>query len=164
MNSFLKWLFMRKKENFTIEWRIGPVGVSNYTVGSSTQKSETRKKQEESSMSLILTAVQSCPLSVVFKDSRGNVAPVEACSWSTSDSAILVVRSDKSAAPQEAVVHAVAVGTAQVNVRADAHHGEGVNEIIGVLDVEIVAAEATVVEISAGTPVDSGAAPAKAKK
>lgn len=106
-------------------------------------------------MSLIMTVTQECPLEVKFKDSQGNEAPVENIQWSSSDPNIIIVHAN-DAVPTKAIVLAAGVaGTGQVNVKADPKIGEPVGEIVGLLDVEIIAAEATVVEISAGTPIET---------
>lgn len=105
-------------------------------------------------MSLIMTAVQECKLTVSFKDAKGNPATVESGSWSSSDSGIVTVHPATDDVTQCIVAAVGPAGTAQVNVKADAKMGPETKEIIGVLDVEIVAAEATVVEISAGVPQD----------
>ena len=106
-------------------------------------------------MSLIMTTVQECPLEVKFRDAHGNEAQVENIVWSSSAEDILKVNAN-DAEPNKAIVLAVgSPGTGQVNVKADPKIGEPVGEIVGVLDVEILAAEATVVEISAGTPIDT---------
>jgi hypothetical protein len=105
-------------------------------------------------MSLIMTVAQECPLSVTFKDDQGNPAQVESGEWSVTDPSIITIHTD----PQDltkAIVAATGVpGTGQVNVKADARFGPDVKEIFGLLDVQIVSSEATVVEISAGTPSD----------
>lgn len=155
MNSFLKWLFMRRRNGkLTIEWRIGPVGVSK-NVSKNLLKVNVRKKEGDASMSLIMTTTQECPLEVAFKDAHGNPAVVENITWGVSDEAILKVNAN-DAEPQKAIVLSTGtVGTGQVNVKADARVGSGVNVITGLLDVEILPAEATVVEISAGTPIET---------
>jgi hypothetical protein len=89
-------------------------------------------------MALIMTATQECPLEVAFKDSRGNPAAVENIQWGSSDEGIVKVNPN-DAEPQKAIALSVAVGTAQVNVRADARVGTGTNEIVGLLVVEILA-------------------------
>jgi hypothetical protein len=44
------------------------------------------------------------------------------------------------------------LGNFQVTVTVDADLGEGVKPLIGILDVEVVASEAVVVNFQAGTP------------
>ncbi|MET0742967.1 MAG: hypothetical protein ABWY78_06310 [Microvirga sp.] len=151
MNPFLEWLFGMKRKEIQIVWRIGPVGQKT----SSFQQVYRHKKREDALMSLIMTVTQECPLEVKFKDSQGNEAPVENIQWSSSDPNIIIVHAN-DAVPTKAIVLAAGVaGTGQVNVKADPKIGEPVGEIVGLLDVEIIAAEATVVEISAGTPIET---------
>jgi hypothetical protein len=45
-----------------------------------------------------------------------------------------------------------ASGTGQVSVTADADLGEGEKPIVGILDVEVLPAEAVAIQINAGTP------------
>jgi len=105
-------------------------------------------------MSLIMTATQECPLSVTFKDAQGNPAKVESGEWSVTDPSIFEIHPNDTDLTK-AIVVARAPGTGQVNVKADARFGPDVKEIFGLLDVEIVSAEAVVVEISAGTPIET---------
>ena len=151
--NFLQRIGMKSdKKQITVDWRIGPVSERKSTQLLTGKVS--KRKEGEASMSLIMTTVQECPLQVVFKDSQGNPAPVENIVWTSSDENIITVTTDASD-PTKAVVAATGTtGTGQVNVQADARVGSGTNEITGLLDVEILSAEATVVEISAGTPVD----------
>ena len=44
------------------------------------------------------------------------------------------------------------LGIGQVLLKADADLGEGVKEITGLLDVEVIASEATVAIVAAGAP------------
>lgn len=156
MNPFLDWLFGMKKKEITISWRIGPVSDQKSHPSLKTRIiSGFDKPKENATMALVMTAIQECDLSVSFKDSQGNVAAVENIEWGSSDPGIVLVIPDTSD-PSKAKAKATGtVGTGQVNVKADARVGEGTNEIVGLLDVDILAAEASVVEISAGTPVDS---------
>jgi hypothetical protein len=135
--EFLMW--KRHQQTIFTEWKVGP--------------SQATSRKEDVSMSLIMTVVQECPLSVAFTDAKGNPAKVESGAWSSSNEAIVKIATGDD--PTQVIVWAVgAIGTAQVNVKADARFGPEVKEIIGMLDVEIVGAEATTVVISAGTPSD----------
>ena len=104
-------------------------------------------------MALTLSSVQQAALSISAVDAKGNPAPVENVVYQGSDPAIAVVITDPNDATK-AVVAARAVGTAQVTVKADADIGEGEKELMGLLDVEVVAAEAVALSITAGTPED----------
>jgi len=107
---------------------------------------------------LQLTDSQDCPLTVVIKDKKGNPAQVQSPTWASSDTAVATVTPD-TADPLKAVVSAVGpTGTAEISFDADADLGAGVLPIIGTLSVVVLAGPATVVEITAGTPVEQGAA------
>jgi hypothetical protein len=87
-------------------------------------------------------------LSVAFKDAKGNPAVVDGVPlWGTSDPAIgtLTPSTDGLSAEWE-LGPAPVVG--QINVAADADLGSGVTQITGTLDVELIAGDATTVEIS----------------
>ena len=45
------------------------------------------------------------------------------------------------------------IGTCQFKVEADAHIGEGVKSIVGLVDLEVIAGEAVTLNIVFGTPV-----------
>lgn len=105
-------------------------------------------------MAFILQDGQEVSLSATFTDARGNPAPVESQNWTSTDEAVLTVTDDGDG---NATATAVAVGTAQISLVADARFGEDVSEIRGVLDVEVVAAEAVNAVITPGTPTDAGA-------
>ncbi|MET0785346.1 MAG: hypothetical protein ABWY25_01400 [Paenisporosarcina sp.] len=160
LESILEFLLLRKKRKIYLEWRIGPVGEavarpeSVYKFPPIDLLPILGDEKESVSMALIMTATQECPLEVKFKDSKGNEVPAENIVWGSSDEAIVKVNAN-DAEPQKAIAVSVAVGTGQVNVKADARVGTGTNEITGLLVVEILPAEATVVEISAGTPVET---------
>jgi len=104
-------------------------------------------------MSLILTANQKAPLSVRFEDAEGNVARVDGVPvWGVSSPEVgeLVVAPDGLSAE----LLAGSPTTGQVNVRADADLGTGIREIVGVLDVDVLAGAAVVVVIASGPPTD----------
>ena len=150
-------LWWKRRKKVYIEWRVGPVATSKKQPVSSYRKIPPifDHEKESVSMSLIMTTTQECPLEVAFKDAHGNAAAVENIRWTSTSEEIIKVNAN-DAEPTKAIVVAVgSPGTGQVNVTADARVGEGTNEIIGVLDVEIKAAEATIVEISAGTPIET---------
>lgn len=83
-------------------------------------------------------------------DSFGNPARVDGVPvWGVSDESILDV--GPSADGLSAIVSAVGtVGVAQVTVSADADLGDGVRELTGILDVEVLAGEAVALSITAG--------------
>ena len=102
---------------------------------------------------LVLTETQDCQLSVTARSRKGSLAPLQNPMWETSDAAVLTVVADPGDGTK-ATVSAQVAGTALITFTADADMGEGVVPIVGTLDVVISAGMATVVEISAGTPVE----------
>lgn len=89
----------------------------------------------------------SCALEA--RSAAGNPTTVESPAWSTSDENLLEVT--PSADGMSAVVRAKGpVGTAQLRVDADADLGEGVRQISGTLDVEVLAGDAAAIELRAG--------------
>jgi len=102
---------------------------------------------------LILTDEQKCPASVTFKTQKGNPAQVDGAPvWASSNEAVAIVVPSEDGLSAE-IQTPGGLGTAQISVKADALVGEGVEEIIGLLDVEVKAAGASIVEIATGTPV-----------
>jgi hypothetical protein len=110
-------------------------------------------------MALTLTAVQQVGVSVSAVDAKGNPAPVENVQFSSSDEAILTVTVDPTDPTKATAVAVGTTGTAQVKVQADADIGEGIKNLTGLLDVEVVAAEAVSLGIAAGTPEDQPTTP-----
>lgn len=104
---------------------------------------------------VILTDTQKVSLSVNPVSAKGNVALLdEAPVWEVSDPAVLslLVAEDGLSATVFAVGP---VGIAQVVVRGDADLGEGVTEIVGTLDVEVVAGSAASFAIVTGVPEEN---------
>ncbi len=103
---------------------------------------------------LVLTDVQKVSLAIAPKSAAGNPAPVDGVpTWSSSDESVLVLTVSDDGLSAEAETTGK-LGTAQVNVSADADLGDGVKTIAGVLDIEVKASEAVTLDISAGTPTD----------
>lgn len=101
-------------------------------------------------MSLTLSTVQQCDLSINPVDAKGNPAAVDGAPvWASSDPTVVSL----VASGTTATIVAQKPGTAQVTVSADADLGTGVTTITGVLDVIVVAAQAVAIDIKAGTPV-----------
>ena len=101
---------------------------------------------------LTLTDEQKCHLSIQPVTAAGNPAKVDGVpAWELSDPSILtlVVADDGLSAD---VITAGPLGPCQVKVTADADLGAGVRSISGVLDVEVIAAEAASLGVVAGTP------------
>lgn len=100
---------------------------------------------------LQLTNTQQCALSVQGVDKKGNPAQLDSVVFTSSDNSVATVTSDPSD-PNKALVKAVAAGTAQINVTADADLGDGVTELTGTLDLTVVAGQAVGFVINTGTP------------
>lgn len=101
-------------------------------------------------MALVLSVIQKVGLSLQPVDAEGNPALVEDVRWAVANPevATLIVSDDNLTAE----LIANTVGSTQVSVQVDAHIGEGVNVLVGSLDVQVVAAEAVSITIVAGSP------------
>ena len=96
-------------------------------------------------------------------DAKGNPATIDGlASWSSSSTDIVTVTNISTDSLSADVVPGTALGTAQINVTADADLGGGVTTINGVLDVQVVAGQAVGFTISTAPPVPI-ASKAKAK-
>lgn len=102
-------------------------------------------------MAFLLRADQKVSASVAFLDSQGNPAKVDGVpAWGSSDEGVVSVTAEADGL--SALIVANSVGLAQVNVKADADLGEGMKEIVGTLDLDIVSGEAVSVVLTPGTP------------
>lgn len=103
-------------------------------------------------MSLILTDEQKVQLSINPVTAAGNPAKVDGLPvWTSSDEGVITleVAEDGLSAWAKTVGN---LGSAQLIVKADADLGEGIREIIAILDVEVKPAEAVTLSILAGVP------------
>jgi len=105
-------------------------------------------------MSTTMTVTQMVQCAVAYVDAGGNPAQVQGAPvWTSSDDT--VVKVDVKSDGMKAIVYAAGkTGTAQVKVVADADLGDGVTELIGLLEMEIVAGQAVAANITAGAPED----------
>lgn len=103
---------------------------------------------------LILTPTQQSNLSVEYVDANGNLALVDGDPvWSVSDPTVAEIVPGPT--PFEVTVRATGVtGTTQVSVIADADLGDGLNELIEVLDVTVGAGEAVNANITTAAPTE----------
>jgi hypothetical protein len=104
-------------------------------------------------VNMFLKVNQSLPLSIAIKDSFGNPARVDGLPvWALTNEALgsIVVSADGMSAT---LSPSGVIGMCDVQVRADADLGEGIREILGVLNMEFIAGDAAIVEISAGVAV-----------
>ncbi len=84
---------------------------------------------------------------IAYVDAKGNPAKVDgAPQWSSSDEGVFTVAQDADGFA--ATITPIGLGTAQVRVTADADVGSGVQEIITLGDVEVVAGTAVAGNIS----------------
>ena len=101
---------------------------------------------------LTLTDEQKCPLSIQPLTAAGNPARVDGVPvWASSD--VNVISLDVASDGMSAVARTPGtLGTSTVSCIADADLGSGVREIVAVLDITVVAAEAATMGIATGTP------------
>lgn len=130
----------KKKPKVTLVWAIGPISEQP-SIGTN----------RRTSTMLQLTNTQQCALSVSGVDKKGNPAGLDSIAYSSSDPSVATVTQD-TADSSKALVKAVAAGTVQINVSADADLGDGVSTLSGVLDITVVAGQAVGFVINTGTP------------
>ncbi len=106
-------------------------------------------------MAFILQADQKVNVTLAPKDAYGNAARIDSTAhkpeWSSSDPTVL------TATPAEdglsCVFSAVGpIGTAQGSVKADVDMGDGVSDLVGTIDFEVVSGQAVDLAPQAGTP------------
>jgi len=108
-------------------------------------------------MSLVLANDHKVTASIEPVDSKGNPAQIDGlASWSSSSAAIVTVTNISADSLSADVVPGTALGSAQINVTADADLGSGVTQITGVLDVQVVAGQAVGFTIQTSPPVPVG--------
>lgn len=97
---------------------------------------------------------QKLPLAVEFLDKFNNPAPVDGVpSWSVTDPSLAQIVPAADGLSAE-LIPIGPLGSFKVQCSADADLGEGLKPILGELDIDLLPAEASVVNIKAGTPVD----------
>lgn len=102
---------------------------------------------------LVLPIDKKVPASIQPVDAKGNPAKVDGVPvWTSSAAAIVTVTAAADGMSAE-ILPVGPVGTAQINVSADADLGSGVTNIIGVLDVQTAAGTAVALQIQTGAPV-----------
>ncbi len=103
-------------------------------------------------MKLILKSSQEGDISVEGGvDSKGNDAPIENLAFESTNPDILAMTVSEDG--KMATVKAVGpVGSAQVRITADAVVGEGEEIFDEVIDVDVIAGQATGFKVSVGTP------------
>lgn len=101
---------------------------------------------------LVLSDIQKCVLSLRPETLAGNPVPIDGVpAWSMSNPAVLSLH--VAADGLSAVVETLGpLGQCQVSAQADADIGEGVVTIAAILDVDVIASQAAVLNIAAGAP------------
>ena len=100
-------------------------------------------------MSLVLANNHKVTASITPVDSKGNPAAIDGlASWTSSATDIVTVQNVSADSLSAEVVPGSALGTAQINVTADADLGSGITTINGILDVQVVAGQAVGFTIS----------------
>lgn len=99
-------------------------------------------------MSYKLPADKIVGLAISYVDANGNPAVIDgAVTWESSDDEIATIAGVESNPPDETNSHVMLVpgtkvGQCQISAKADADLGQGVRELITLLDVEVVGGEA----------------------
>jgi hypothetical protein len=103
---------------------------------------------------MILTDTQQVVLHIAAVDKRGNSARLDGAPvWVSSDPTLLTITAEADGMSATGVAVGP-LGKLTVSVTADADLGEGVRELTGVLDVEVVGAEAGSFAITADKPTE----------
>jgi len=105
---------------------------------------------------LTLPTDQKCTASITPVDTQGNPAQIDGlASWSSSNAQIVNVANISPDSLSADLLPGGTLGSAQINVTADADLGSGTKSISGVLDVTVVAGTAVGFVIQTGplTPV-----------
>lgn len=108
--------------------------------------------QKEKVDEMFLKQTEQLPLAIEVKDAKGNPAKVDGVpQWSSTnpDLGTLTVSEDGFAAT---FTPGASLGATVLQVLVDADLGEGVKEILGSLELEVVSGEAVSVSIVAGQP------------
>ena len=84
---------------------------------------------------------QTAHINIQAVDAKGFDAQLQTVTYSSSDESVATVT--------DAVITAVKPGTATINVLADADLGDGVVQIAGTLDIQVVAGQAVTLAVTA---------------
>ena len=106
----------------------------------------------EKTMSILLTVDQKVSVALNAVDAAGNPAALESVAWEISDPSVLNLEVAPDDFTRAFVVPTGLIGVCQIVARADARFGPDVKELLGTLDVEVVAGEAVAISLTAGTP------------
>lgn len=109
--------------------------------------------QKQKVVHMFLKDSDNLPLSIAIKDLKNNDAKVDGVpAWSVTDPSLasLAVADDGMSAVLSPVG---GLGAFKVQVHADADLGADIKDILGEMDVDIIAGDAATIAISAGAPV-----------
>lgn len=110
-------------------------------------------------MPFVLTTDQKARVSFTASDRYGNPASIDGVPrWESSDPTVAFVSTYDDGMAAD-VVTAGRLGSAQVSVRCDADLGDGVRELVGVLDVDVVGGEAVMIALTPAAAEPKDAAP-----
>jgi len=99
-------------------------------------------------MAFNLPADMQVEVQVAYVDRNNNPATVQTVAWTSSDDNIATATVDASDFTLATIVPGTAVGACQITATADADLGEGVKNIVTLLDLTVVAGEAVAGVIS----------------
>lgn len=105
-------------------------------------------------MAFAMTVTQQVDVTIAITDKKGNPAAVDGVpEWATDNSDVVSL----TPSPDGMTCTVVAVGmigTANVQVSADADLGSGTTPVIGTLEVGVTAGTASVISLTPGTPTE----------
>jgi hypothetical protein len=114
-------------------------------------------KARGADMAFTLPVDMQVKVAVSYVDSEGNPATVDGdVEWASSDAAIAAVVADPDNSFEAVVRPTTTLGQVQITATADADLGDGVRELITLMDVTVVAGEAvagTIAPVGAPTPI-----------
>ena len=97
----------------------------------------------------VLTDSQEVVVNVSAVSAAGNPAPIENVEVTSSDDTLLTVINVDDVFK---IVTTGKTGVAQIVVKADALIGDGVEELLGIADVEVVGGKAVKIDVVFGVP------------
>jgi hypothetical protein len=146
-----EWIPKEDPNGVIVHWTIGPIGMkpADYVASPPTPATE----QQESEITLQLTADQMVQLSVSGTDKYGNPVDISGNAvWQSSDTAIIECKQNKSANPTSCYAIAVGpAGTASVTYTNDANN-DGSGDFIGSIAIDVVAGQMAEIVINPGEP------------
>jgi len=130
-----------KRPDPTLDLWVGPVSNKRIT------------REGVPPMNLILNNEQKCSVAIDPKTAAGNPAPVDGIpTWESSDPSVATVEPSEDGKSASIVTGDGAIGTATINVTADADLGEGIRSITDTVNLMVVQPEADTLGLGAGEP------------